>query len=425
MKGLKMKKSIFSALFSSLLCCKSVFAEGETPLIVNDPETHVSQATIIGKMVDSIKRYEEIISKAQAQVNQLQKVNNMINTTNSLISSSAITLANPMQVLQNAQYQLQSIRYNYENLKQSIENWNTQNLLRNKYLSQQCPWLNVNALTNNKIVNLKNLNNLITKNGEQTQTARDVQNLIQSLSSSGYENMQSLAGGLSGRAWGEMLCKMVNDSNYESEQALLATGNSSEEQKRRFLLRVKKKVNDNRQLKKKLDPFLKRLDVLQTEFGVTDPTANHNKQGIHYCTENKETGKCDPIKNVFRTTRLDNDLEQEIQTLTQDLSKAPNKDAQSQAYANFNQRVRLLTVKYLKEITNQMLFLNQTMAMQSEIMADDYFKRYSNGYNTPKSHEYEELEQERINQRERARRYFQNPNVKFDQFGFPIFSIWE
>ncbi len=58
----------------------------------------------------------------------------MINTTNSLISSSAITLANPMQVLQNSQYQLQSIRYNYENLKQSIENWNTQNLLRNKYL---------------------------------------------------------------------------------------------------------------------------------------------------------------------------------------------------------------------------------------------------------------------------------------------------
>ncbi|GAA8184311.1 hypothetical protein HpBT140_08920 [Helicobacter pylori] len=412
-------------VFSMLLCCKSVFAEGETPLIVNDPELHAGQATVIGKMVDSIKKYEEIISKAQAQINQLQKVNNMINTTNSLISGSAITLANPMQVIQNAQYQIESIRYNYENLKQSIENWNAQNLLRNKYLQQQCPWFNVNALTNNKIVSLQNLNNLISKNGEQTQTARDVQNLIQSISSSGYGNMQSLAGELSGRAWGEMLCKMVNDSNYESEQALLATGNRSEEQKRRFLLRVKKKVNDNRQLKKKLDPFLKRLDVLQTEFGVTDPTANHNKQGIPYCTENKETGKCDPIDNVFRTTRLDNELEQEIQTLTLDLTKAPNKDTQSQAYANFNQRVRLLTVKYLKEITNQMLFLNQTMAMQSEIMADDYFKRYSNGYNTPKSHEYEELEQERINQRERARRYFQNPNVKFDQFGFPIFSIWD
>ncbi|WP_181323816.1 hypothetical protein [Helicobacter pylori] len=421
MKGLTMKKLVFSML----LCCKSVFAEGETPLIVNDPELHAGQATVIGKMVDSIKKYEEIISKAQAQINQLQKVNNMINTTNSLISGSAITLANPMQVIQNAQYQIESIRYNYENLKQSIENWNAQNLLRNKYLQQQCPFFNFNKLTNKKIVNLSNLNNAITKTGEQTTRMRDMQNLIQSLSSSGYENMQSLAGGLSGRAWGEMLCKMVNDSNYESEQALLATGNRSEEQKRRFLLRVKKKVNDNRQLKEKLDPFLKRLDVLQTEFGVTDPTANHNKQGIPYCTENKETGKCDPIKNVFRTTRLDNELEQEIQTLTLDLAKAPNKDAQSQAYANFNQRIKLLTLKYLKEITNQMLFLNQTMAMQSEIMADDYFRQNNDGFGKEENHIDKQLTQKRINERERARIYFQNPNVKFDQFGFPIFSIWD
>ncbi|AFI04903.1 hypothetical protein [Helicobacter cetorum] len=422
MKGLGMKKLVFNIGFSVLLCCKSVFAEGETPLIVNDPEVQASQVTIIGKMVDSIKRYEEIISKAQAQVNQLEKVNNMINTTNSLISSSAITLANPMQVIQNAQYQLQSIRYNYENLKQSIENWNAQNLLRNKYLSQQCPWLNVNALTNNKIVNLKNLNNLITKNGEQTQTARDVQNLIQSLSSNGYENMQSLAGQLSGRAWGEMLCEEMTKADNDAEIALLKTRG---QYKQAFIKQIKQNVAEEKRMSKKVKLLSKRLDALQTNFGVTDPTANHNKQGIPYCEENKETGKCDPIENVFRTTRLDNELEQEIQTLTLDLSKAPNKDAQSQAYANFNQRVRLLTVKYLKEITNQMLFLNQTMAMQSEIMADDYFKRYSNGYNTPKSQKEEELEEERINKREMARRYFQHPNVKFDQFGFPIFSIWD
>ncbi len=48
MKGLTMKKLVFSML----LCCKSVFAEGETPLIVNDPELHAGQATVIGKMVD-------------------------------------------------------------------------------------------------------------------------------------------------------------------------------------------------------------------------------------------------------------------------------------------------------------------------------------------------------------------------------------
>ncbi|WP_154569842.1 hypothetical protein, partial [Helicobacter pylori] len=356
-------------VFSMLLCCKSVFAEGETPLIVNDPELHAGQATVIGKMVDSIKKYEEIISKAQAQINQLQKVNNMINTTNSLISGSAITLANPMQVIQNAQYQIESIRYNYENLKQSIENWNAQNLLRNKYLQQQCPWLNVNALTNNKIVNLQNLNNLISKNGEQTQTARDVQNLIQSISSSGYENMQSLVGQLSSRDMGLILCEeLIKDENQARYNQLSAeasldilNGNYQAYKMKMFqqdAMKLTERIKKQQEIQARADYLKHRLADIQQDLGVTNPSANHNKQGIKYCKENKENGTCTPL--ALEKTRLDNDLEQEIQTLTQDLSKAPNKDAQSQAYANFNQRIKLLTVKYLKEITNQMLFLNQT-----------------------------------------------------------------
>ncbi len=72
-----------------------------------------------------------------------------------------------------------------------------------------------------------------------------------------------------------------------------------------------------------------------------------------------------------------------------------------------------------------MLFLNQTMAMQSEIMADDYFRQNNDGFGEEENHIDKLLTQKRINERERARRYFQNPNVKFDQFGFPIFSIWD
>lgn len=402
-----------------LLCCKSVFAEGETPLIVNDPELHAGQATVIGKMVDSIKKYEEIISKAQAQINQLQKVNNMINTTNSLISGSAITLANPMQVIQNTQYQIESIRYNYENLKQSIENWNAQNLLRNKYLQQQCPFFNFNKLTNKKIVNLSNLNNAITKTGEQTTRMRDMQNLIQALSSSGYENMQSLVGQLSGRDMGLILCEeLIKDENQARYNQLSAeasldilNGNYQAYKMKMFqqdAMKLTERIKKQQEIQARADYLKHRLADIQQDLGVTNPSANHNKQGIHYCTENKETGKCDPIKNVFRTTRLDNELEQEIQTLTQDLSKAPNKDAQSQAYANFNQRIKLLTLKYLKEITNQMLFLNQTMAMQSEIIADMYQTDYGFGTNLKgtKSTQYQTREQIL-------------GKVKTNKFGFP------
>ncbi|AEN18680.1 hypothetical protein [Helicobacter pylori] len=412
-----MKKLVFNIGFSVLLYCNSVFAEGETPLIVNDPELHAGQATVIGKMVDSIKKYEEIISKAQAQINQLQKVNNMINTTNSLISSSAITLANPMQVIQNAQYQIESIKYNYENLKQSIENWNARDLLRNKYLQQQCPFFDFKKLTNNKIANLSNLNNAITKTGKQTAQVKDMQNLIQALSNNDYENLQSLAGQLSGRDMGLILCEeLIKDENQARHNQLSAeaswdilNGNYQAYKMKIFqqdAMKLTERIKKQKEINVKADYLKYRLDDIQQQLGVTDPTANHNKQGIQYCKENKEDGTCNPI--LFKKDHLNNELDLEIQTLTLDLSKAPNKDAQSQAYANFNQRIRLLTIKYLKEITNQMLFLNQTMAMQSEIIADIYKTDY--GFNTnlkgTKSTQYRTREQ--ILRK-----------VKTNQFGFP------
>ncbi|WQU20150.1 hypothetical protein KVC58_06500 [Helicobacter pylori] len=412
-----MKKLVFNIGFNVLLYCNSVFAEGETPLIVNDPELHAGQATVIGKMVDSIKKYEEIISKAQAQINQLQKVNNMINTTNSLISSSAITLANPMQVIQNAQYQIESIKYNYENLKQSIENWNARDLLRNKYLQQQCPFFDFNKLTNNKIANLSNLNNAITKTGKQTAQVKDMQNLIQALSNNGYENLQSLAGQLSGRDMGLILCEqLIKDENQARYNQLSAeasldilNGNYQAYKMKIFqqdAMKLTERIKKQKEINAKADYLKHRLADIQQQLGVTDPTANHNNQGIQYCKENKENGTCTPL--ALEKTRLDNELEQEIQTLTLDLSKAPNKDAQSQAYANFNQSIRLLTIKYLKEITNQMLFLNQTMAMQSEIIADIY--KTDHGFNTnlkgTKSTKYQTREQIL-------------GKVKTNQFGFP------
>ncbi|GAA7235317.1 hypothetical protein ID0464_13920 [Helicobacter pylori] len=58
-------------------------------------------------------------------------------------------------------------------------------------------------------------------------------------------------------------------------------------------------------------------------------------------------------------------------------------------------------------------------------MAYNYFMQKYDGFRKEKNHREQQLTQKRINERERARIYFQNHNVKFDQFGFPIFSIWD
>ncbi len=246
---------------------------------------------------------------------------------------------------------------------------------------------------------------------------RDMQNLIQALSSSGYENMQSLVRQLSGRDMGLILCEeLIKDENQARYNQLSAeasldilNGNYQAYKMKMFqqdAMKLTERIKKQQEIQARADYLKHRLADIQQDLGVTNPSANHNKQGIKYCKENKENGTCTPL--ALEKTRLDNDLEQEIQTLTQDLSKAPNKDAQSQAYANFNQRIKLLTVKYLKEITNQMLFLNQTMAMQSEIIADMYQTDYGFGTNLKgtKSTQYQTREQIL-------------GKVKTNKFGFP------
>ncbi len=65
-------------------------------------------------------------------------------------------------------------------------------------------------------------------------------------------------------------------------------------------------------------------------------------------------------------------------------------------------------MKYLKEITNQMLFLNQTMAMQSEIIADMYQTDYGFGTNLKGTKSTQCQTREQI-----------LGKVKTNKFGFP------
>ncbi|MGL2856149.1 hypothetical protein ACQKAD_08320, partial [Helicobacter pylori] len=177
---------------------------------------------------------------------------------------------------------IESIKYNYENLKQSIKNWNARDLLRNKYLQQQCPFFDFNKLTNNKIVNLSNLNNAITKTGKQTAQMKDMQNLIQALSNNGYENLQSLAGQLSGRDMGLILCEQLNryenqtkEQNYSIEESEAIMNNNwnkvKEIRAKRAIENIKQKIKTNQQLATKINPLLVRLNDIKEQLGVSDP----------------------------------------------------------------------------------------------------------------------------------------------------------
>ncbi|WP_163566060.1 hypothetical protein [Helicobacter suis] len=355
------------------------------------------QTTMIGKMVDGLRKYEEMISKAQEQIAQLNRVNNLMNRANALISGSAITIANPMRLLDQFKNQIASIQANYEDLKQAVQNFDIRDKLRDKYLERKCPWLDVSKLTHNKVLDFHNLSAAISQAGKQTALIKDAQALIKQLSESTYSNLQGLEGELSGAALGAILCEQlnryeaeVNEQNYSiDESQAIMRGDWQAVRKARFqktLARIQQKIKEENALQLKIQPLMARLDTLRAELGVTDKNANDNRQKIQYCKENPETHTCEPI--LLTKDKLSNDLDQATKEFQEALVGAQDKDAQSQVLADYNQKIRTLTLQYLREITNQLLFLNKTMAMQSNLMAfltqQDRTTHVSDSLNTSK-----------------------------------------
>ncbi len=374
-------KPFFSLILSSAFV-SNVLAAG---MLTYDAEANAhlatansQQSTMIGKMVDGIRKYEEMISKAQQQIAQLSKVNDLMNKANALISGSAITIANPMRLLDQFKSQIASIQANYEDLQRAVENFDIRDKLQDKYLKKECPWLDVNQLTHNKVIDFHNLSVAISRAGEQTAVIRDAQALIKQLSESTYSNLKGLEGELSGRALGMILCEQLNkyevevkEQNYNiDESQAIMRGDWRAVREARFqkaVARIQQKIKEENALQQKIQPLIARLDTLNAELGVTDKNANNNKQKIKYCKENTRTNTCEPI--LLNRDKLSNDLDQTTKEFQEALATAKDKDAQSQVLADYNQKIKGLSLAYLREITNQLLFLNKTMAMQASVMA--------------------------------------------------------
>ncbi|BCD45159.1 hypothetical protein NHP190020_01980 [Helicobacter suis] len=394
-------RPFLSLILSSTLGVSSALATG---MLTYDAEANAhlatsnsQQTTMIGKMVDGLRKYEEMISKAQEQIAQLNRVNNLMNRANALISGSAITIANPMRLLEQFKSQIASIQANYEDLKQAVQNFDIRDKLRDKYLERKCPWLDMSKLTHNKVLDFHNLSAAISQAGKQTALIKDAQALIKQLSESTYSNLQGLEGELSGAALGVMLCETLNEKEDE-----LAYDNLTQEESKAILRgdwqkvnqirlqkaynRLQQKIKEENALQLKIQPLMARLDTLRAELGVTDKNANDNPQKIQYCRENPETHTCEPI--LLNKDKLSNDLDQTTKEFQEALVGAQDKDAQSQVLADYNQKIRTLTLQYLREITNQLLFLNKTMAMQSNLMAfltqQDRTTHVSDSLNTSK-----------------------------------------
>ena len=126
---------------------------------------------------------------------------------------------------------------------------------------------------------------------------------------------------------------------------------------------------------------------------------------------------------MLNHTKITHDFNDLKQRLNDDLSGAgTDKDAQSVAYANFNQRRQMIMLEYLKDLSEGLSFLNETMSLTSSIIADDFKRKYqtsildkpvNNGSYREESEILEEVKQPDL---------LQLKKVPLDKYGFPIIA---
>lgn len=411
-----MKKIICLCLFLSILL-------GEA-MVVHDPTNAANIGQMITQLTESIKKYEEMISKANEQVNKLGQISQFMDKTNKLISGSNLTIANPMEILENLKDNLERIKRSYKRLEKTFKDYDFKNHIKAKRIGAKCPWLRW------EVIDAKTTKMIFANNGEETPLMKDARELIELMSDNVYSNFEATLGTLSGRALAEMLCETVVEEEYRKqinnltalEKKAIFDGNQAEFDKlrmQRMQTELKKKITDQTNLENKIQPLYQRVVQMKEALGVQDKEANKNDHNIKYCEEGKndEGEFCYPILlSHLKISQDFNDLKAE---LNNGLSSAgTNKDAQSAAYANFNQKGQILMLEYLRELSQNLSFLNETMALTSSLLADDFKRRYqTNIIDKPVNNETFAEESEILQGYRKSILELKKPVL--DKYGFP------
>ncbi|GAA9010912.1 hypothetical protein BTM285_11640 [Helicobacter pylori] len=146
MKALKtfLKKSLILLLAIALNHLNAV------AMIVDNPTQNIWQrakaAIDKSRWAEQIKRYQDMIEKAQSTINQLNKVNDILLKTNQFMNGSILNIPNPIGLVENATQIAKNVKSNALALQESAKNYNLAEkfLLRN--IASKCPELDMNKI---------------------------------------------------------------------------------------------------------------------------------------------------------------------------------------------------------------------------------------------------------------------------------------
>ncbi|WP_317373112.1 hypothetical protein [Helicobacter canis] len=323
----------------------------------------VESPSLLGQMLKQYQQYVEMLEKAHEQINKLNEINAMMGKANDILNKQSLTIANPLEVIENLNKTLESIKYNADQLGQSVKDYEIGKTIKFRNLQKKCPFLDLENLSPNSDKIETN------KIGEDTPLKKDIQALLDEFTDITAYDINTLYGSLKGLPLAMVMCEKL--ASYEKALQLLELDNAQnaallsndynlykQKQQEKIKYLAEKELAEQDAFEKKLTPLKVRVEQMKQSLGVTNKTLNE-KGGMQFCEETKDGG-CAPI-----LLHLDY-IKHKEQKMLENAAKNSNADkSQSQADREF------IMIDYLREIASHIAFLNETMAITANYLAEE------------------------------------------------------
>ncbi len=338
-------------------------------------------ADMLYKLNESLKIYQNVLSNNQDQLKEIKKANSTLNSQRRFLNASQIRLMDADALLKQSALELEKLQALEKNLKESVEQERLIKESQTIFLQEHCPYLS----------GVKNL--------EEASNALEVQEQNNALFLLKEPKLAHLLSKLDLMSALNALCDQVLENQAQDQQAHNKTleynaliNHDFQAYKAMRLKKIQNKLQNQIQAQedalKTFLPLEKRLETLKTHFLC-------DKENLKSCKNQ--------LQQRYQNALIERDKE---------LKNAKNnKEKQALILANYEHALKTLNIEFLSELNKQMAFLNETMALNAQVLAllaKQHTKKSLNFNNDFKGHSGNEKASIK--------------NIRLDPHGFPSFK---
>ncbi len=296
-------------------------------------------ADMLYKLNESLKIYQNVLSNNQDQLKEIKKANSTLSSQRRFLNASQIRLMDADALLKQSALELEKLQALEKNLKESVEQERLIKESQTIFLQEHCPYLS----------GVKNL--------EEASNALEVQEQNNALFLLKEPKLAHLLSKLDLMSALNALCDQVLENQAQDQQAHNKTleynaliNHDFQAYKAMRLKKVQNKLQNQIQAQedalKTFLPLEKRLETLKTHFLC-------DKENLKSCKNQ--------LQQRYQNALIERDKE---------LKNAKNnKEKQALILANYEHALKTLNIEFLSELNKQMAFLNETMALNAQVLA--------------------------------------------------------